>query len=192
MTLELHYQADYQITLIITLSFVSGLSIEKPFVIYKKTYFTTGIGLHQQMYFMDGYFTKAATGNVFKQSENGTVNNKLEFTTIKIPMLFSFDLFSKNNNSIVFSTGTDVDFFVSGRRKFKQFAGSKTLESFSVDNKLQVPIRFEISTLSQSKGRTLNDRIFFGFGARRQLTNYLKSSPSFKPLELNFRLGAHL
>lgn len=174
-------------------SILSCLSFEKPFIINKKAYFTTGIGLQQQMYYMDAYFQKVGSNIVFKTVDIGTINNELVFTELKIPMLVSFRLFSKNQNSVVFSSGVDFNLFVNGQRRFKQYGASKTIENFSVDNKIQVPIRVEISTLNQSKGKSFNDLFFFGFGIRQQVTNYLNNgSNSFKPFDGYFRLGINL
>lgn len=169
------------------LSTFSSLGIEKSFTIRRGFYYTTGLGVYQQNYFVDGYFSKQGEVIVFKGVEKDVINNKLEIFGLKIPVLLSYELFSKNDKAVVFNAGADINIFIRGTRKYKQNNGIKTSESFFVDNKMQIPLRFEVSTLNYTKQKPLNSFIY-GFGVRQQVTNYLKSA-SFKPFEAYFRLG---
>jgi hypothetical protein len=169
------------------LSLLTGLSFEKPFVFSRNFYFITGVGVHSQQYFIDGYFNKQGNSTVFTPVENGVINNKLRLVMIKLPLLFSMPLFSKNNQAIAVNFGADVDFFLTGARQYKQYNGGELKEKFTIDNKVQVPLRLEISTLNLSKQKSV-DNLFYGFGVRQQLTNYLKTE-SFKTFQAYFRLG---
>lgn len=171
-------------------SIATGFSFEKPFFLKDWLYFTSGVGINNQKYFIDAYFANSGNGIEFKPVENGVINNKIEITSFKIPLLFSFPLFSKNDKAIALSAGFDVDIFLNGSRKYKEYNGEKKSESFSFERKVQLPLRFEISTINLSKQSSLNN-LFYGFGVRQQLTNYNQIN-SFKPFEAYLRLGIQL
>ena len=168
------------------LSLSTGITVEKPFYISRGIYFIMGAGFYEQLYFVDGYFEKQGNATTFQQVANGTINNKLEFFGLKIPLMFSFPLFSKDKRAIALSAGADIDLFLTGTRKYKMFNENKVVQKFSINNKIQIPLRLEVSTLNLAKPKSTD--LFYGFGIRQQVSNYLKSN-SFKPLEMYFRLG---
>jgi hypothetical protein len=170
-----------------TLSYFSGFAIESPFFIKKGLYFTTGLGLYDHQFLLDAYFSKQGDKTILKTVENGIINNKVEILTLKLPLLFTFPLFSNDGKAIALSAGADLDLFVNGTRKYKQLRGSNITEKFTIDNKLQIPLRIEVSTLNLSKQHSINN-LFYGFGVRQQVTNYIKGN-SFKPFDAYFRVG---
>lgn len=168
-------------------SLATGFSLEKPFLLKDWLYFTTGLGIKNQKYFIDAYFVNSGSGIDFKPVESGVINNKIEITSLKIPLLLSFPMFSKKDKAIVFSAGIDFDIFLNGSRKYKVYNGDKKSENFSVERKIQLPLRIEISTLNLTKQKSL-DNLFYGFGIRQQLTSFNHIN-SFKPFEAYLRLG---
>jgi hypothetical protein len=146
--------------------------------------------LTSMRYNMDGMFSKTDRVYSFDVTPDNYKQSYLSLYSIKLPVLFKYDLFDLHNgvrkgNASV-GLGPYAEYFFHNVQRYK-IADKNYREKASIENQFNYGLAAEVTVASGPKATS--EFYSFSFGLSYQMSEYLKSSPSFKTLILYIRLG---
>jgi len=169
-------------------SFNGFFYVHREFRLSPRLIFEPTLNLASARYFMDGSFKEDANGKIsFGITPTNYKQNRLSFTSIKMPLLLKYEWFSNSSGEgISIGIGPYLEYLVTAKQQFK-IDETNYSENAPIDDRFHAGLAFDFGT----SGAVLKkNRLGFGGGLQYQLTNYLKNNnPSFKPLVFYLRVG---